>query len=297
MALLTSDVQTQMSAQCGVGTAQTALYAKLIYAIQHALDDLYARRWTWNRVRSQFTTTAPYETGTISGSAGSTTVTGSGTSWDTTWTGAYLDANSTRHQIASVGSTTALTLSAELESAVAASTAYEIHFPTVSLTATLRDLVHVSSDPYDPLAIVSPGEVMELFGGQNTGSFATHAALLAPDSNKASQILLGPWPSEARMYTYEGYRSAPTLSASTETGVPDDYRALLTELALSYWWNGVGDYAPARSQACRDRVANDLLPPRWERDKASSPGPRTRRGWRNTRGSFPRPYSTYDIWT
>lgn len=78
----------------------------------------------------QTSTGVPYSTGTVSGSAGSTTLTGSGTSWDTKLTaGCYVyindaDVTDRAYRVVSVDSSTQVTLDRPLAGAVAAGTLY-----------------------------------------------------------------------------------------------------------------------------------------------------------------------------
>jgi len=233
MALLASTIQTMMGVVTSVTSSQTAEYAKLLYWIQGALEEIYAYEWNFNRVSGQFTVTAPYETGTITATAGSTTVTGNGTSWDTGWVDAWTILGSHRHHIASVGSTTELTTTAAPDTSVDAGSSYAIYFPVVELGATIARLTHVQGYPHEPLRLVSEQEGFDLFLDDQTRDYATHAALITTGATtKYSRIMLFPFPTEAATYAYHGYRAAPTVSAGTETGVPDAMR----ETCARWWW-------------------------------------------------------------
>ena len=296
MALLASDIQVQMSVSCGVESTQTTLYAQLLYSIQHALDALYAEEWTWNQVIDQFTTTAPYETGTVSGSLASTTVTGNGTSWGTTWVDTYMDLNNKMHKVASYGTGgTSATLEAALDAAVAASTSYAIYYPWVTLNATLRSVTRVQPYPYDPLVMRTVAELSDLFQTHQTQSWASDFAMVTDDASKYTRIALYPFPTEGRMYDYTGFRSAPTLSASTETLIPDDYRHLLTEMALAHWWVS-GDHNEQRANRCEQK-SEQLKSPLKKRDGIQiHGGPRQMPSNRlQPVGPFPRPFSVYEL--
>lgn len=82
-------------------------------AVNNALISLYSNYpWPWRQHLVSLQTTAPYSTGTITLTAASRSVTGSGTSWDTTWTGMWLrvDGESEWYQIRTVSSTTGIVL-------------------------------------------------------------------------------------------------------------------------------------------------------------------------------------------
>lgn len=295
MALLASTIQTIMGVVTGVESSQTTIYANLLYWIQHALDDLYARDWNFNRVSGQFTTVAPYETGTITATAGSTTVTGDGTTWDTDWVDAYIPLNGTQHHIASVESSTSLTLSAAPEASLDAGSSYAIYFPSVELAAILARLSSVQGYPHEQLHVVTPLEADDLFLDDPTREYATHAALLSPGSTtKYSRIKLYPFPTEAAVYTYHGYRAAPTLAAGTETGIPDAMRELLVAGALQRFWASQ-DKQQQKSAYWGGEAARLLAIFIARESKAG--GPRQIRGFRPSKTDVPGFYSTYDRWS
>jgi hypothetical protein len=82
-------------------------------AIQRAYDALLRRR-AWNSCRAiaPMVTLAPYSTGTVSVNSGSKTVTGSGTSWTSSYEEAYIRFGSEKnfYKITTVGSSTSITL-------------------------------------------------------------------------------------------------------------------------------------------------------------------------------------------
>ena len=294
MALTAANIQTQVSAATGVKSTQTALYAEILYYIQHAVDDLYALEFSWAKVQSQFTTTAPYETGTISGTLASTTVTGDGTTWDTSWVDTFMDVNDKQHRVASYGSTTSATLTAALDGTVAAATSYSIYYPWVTLDTTLATLTSVVGYPHAPLRILTLDDLDDLFMFTQTQDHATCCALTTPDSAYTSRIALYPFPTEARMYSYHGYRMAPTIAdGTTELGIPTDYRGLITEMVLAYWWS-IKDKNPGRAQR-HEQKAGQLMRLYKPRDPKAQ-GPREIRGWRVRSLQRPVPYSSYELW-
>lgn len=68
--------------------------------------------WRWRKYRVTIQTQAPYSTGTITLTGASRSVSGSGTSWTTGWTGMWLkvDGEAEWYPVKSISSTTALTL-------------------------------------------------------------------------------------------------------------------------------------------------------------------------------------------
>lgn len=91
-------------------------------------NDIASRyQWPWLMTNTFVQTVADYTTGTITGSAGSTSLTGSGTTWTSSnpnMTNAYIQpANDTNwYQVSAVGSTTSITLTNALTQAISAGT-------------------------------------------------------------------------------------------------------------------------------------------------------------------------------
>jgi len=251
MALLASTLITDLQDQ--IGTLDATGQGVLLKFIQRALDRIYQyRRWSWRRHTDQFTTLAPYETGTVTVSAGSTAVTGSGTTW-TDITGYnsgtfYIKLNSELHQIASITDATHLVLSAGVDTAVSASS-YTIYCPVVELDVTLAELTHIGTYLNPRIDIASPGWNYEVFWGDDSRSYAQKAALTGLGPNKGRQIVLWPYPSERQVYQYEGFIAAPTLVTTTDVGCPDDFRDAIEEMTLSLWYRR-RDNDMALSQAC-----------------------------------------------
>lgn len=80
-------------------------------AINNAIISLYSNYpWPWRQSLVTIQTVAPYSTGTITLTASSRSVTGSGTSWTTGWTGMWLkvDGESEWYRVRTISSTTAL---------------------------------------------------------------------------------------------------------------------------------------------------------------------------------------------
>ena len=80
--------------------------------------------WEWLYSNTFIQTVTDYTTGTITGSAGSTSITGLGTNWTSAYLNAYLQpANDTNwYQVSTVGGTTSITLTKGLAAAVTAGT-------------------------------------------------------------------------------------------------------------------------------------------------------------------------------
>lgn len=114
----------------------------------------YHKQWSFSGDRTQFTTVPPYETGTVSGTAGEFTVTGSGTSWP-----AHVSGVPIKGQLILIGaklykirariSTTKIILEAPLADTISGLT-YKIYFafyPTRPDIGAIRQQWYDNSDP------------------------------------------------------------------------------------------------------------------------------------------------------
>lgn len=246
MALLASTLITDLQDQ--IGTLNAAGQAVLLKFIQRAVDRVYNfRRWTWRRINGQFTAQAPYTTGTVTVSAGSTDVTVAGgadltsiTDYDTG--DFWITLNSEMHAVVPHATTnwttTTCDIKAGVDTAVSAAT-YGIYRPEARLDTTLAELVYVGTYGQDQLEVLPPGECHRWYNETKTQTYAERCSLasIANESGtKYRRIQLWPFPSERRVYTYEGYIAAPTLSTSTDVGTPDDFRDVIEELVMARWY-------------------------------------------------------------
>jgi hypothetical protein len=126
------------------------------------LNELYEFIWFWKQWgfsgdRMQFTTVGPYTTGTVSGSAGSRTLTGSSTSWPTHVSGVPLRGqvimlNGKPYRVAYRASTTSIILEAPLTEDIAAGSAYTIYFVMYPLRWDIAGIRSAKFDIGNPLA-------------------------------------------------------------------------------------------------------------------------------------------------
>ena len=85
MALIFSDLANEVYAQCGLDSGDTTNQANVTRWLNFSQNDFCARwPWPWLYSRESFVSVPDYVTGTVNVVAGSTTVTGIGTTWTTT---------------------------------------------------------------------------------------------------------------------------------------------------------------------------------------------------------------------
>lgn len=129
--------------------------------------------WVWRQDHLTIQTVAPYTTGTITLTANSRTVTGSSTSWDTTWTGYWLRVTGEAewYPVKSIASTTSLTLELPYNgSNTGASKAYTLY-------KRIYTLPSIIDDPSERLLLSANNRIIEYMTEEKFGSvFINHAA-------------------------------------------------------------------------------------------------------------------------
>lgn len=214
MAALTfSTIQTEVFDQTGLDSTDTNNQTRVSRWINFVQQDICAR-WPWNFLRSRETvTTVPdYITGTVSVSAGGTTVTGVGTVFTSTQgNGQYYiqfaNANDW-YQVTAQGSGISLTISPAYAQATNAS----------AVTYTLRKFFYSLSSSCDRICDVknwnTPLKLDELFPRDvdfvqpNPQSSNTSYGFIpyGYDSSNNVQIIPYPFPSDARLFEIKTFK-------------------------------------------------------------------------------------------
>ena len=118
----------------------------LIPAEHEEVLDTYS--WSARKEETTITLTANYSTGSVSGSSGSTTLTGSSTVWTSGMANRWIriGSDSFYFKISNVASATSLTLETALVADVAASTSYTIFQHVYSLPSNFERVLSITSD-------------------------------------------------------------------------------------------------------------------------------------------------------
>lgn len=118
----------------------------LIPAEHEEILDAYS--WSARKTESTITLTATYSTGTVSGSSGSTTLTGSSTVWTSGMASRWIRIGSDTFyfKISSVASATSLTLETALTDDVDSGTSYTIFQHVYSLPSDFERVLSLTSD-------------------------------------------------------------------------------------------------------------------------------------------------------
>lgn len=287
MSLTGNDVKTRVQRRTSDTTTEAGQV--ILDILDGLLQEVYHHRggrWPWRVRYFELTTQAPYTTGTISGSAGSTSITGNGTAWtgisgyDSAEDPFFLVVGSDVHRIDAISGDGALTLKSALASALSGES-YGIYRPWVDLDAECEDLIGMKCHPYGPLHQMTLEQAETQFLTYATSSVPGAYVRVPDTSGKVQRVGLYPFLTESKHIRYVGYAKAPDISAGTvDCGCPDGFmtalvHGVLAELAISY------DDRPDLAQpnralferkldqlwAARDRAFDRVLRRSWCRDK------------------------------
>ena len=269
---LMTDLQNRVRVTTGVSATETQAKRYINISLQdvHVGTDYV---FPWTERRAFITTHAPYSTGTLSVSAGSTALTGSGTLWNTANTygqnnlrvGAKITiaGGTDIYRIATVTSDTAATLETKYVAAANASGAAYVSFDDEYALASdfARPIDFQMFSPEWNVPIVNRQELRRTIHWSNQSGRPRVAAILdlARSGTTAAvrKVRLYPYPDQTYVIPY-GYVSANlavtalgveqiSLSATTdEPLMPLRYRHVIVLHALENWYRDKKD--DARSQ-------------------------------------------------
>ena len=218
--------RNRLQKMAGVPTASnTDIYDS---HINDALEMIVAEH-DWAFLRNPFTdafnTEAPYTTGTVSLTKGSTTITGSGALWTT----AGFSTSAGRYEIYVGSEVYGVTLSADnagtlTRAAVAtlSGATFTVFRRAYALTARMRSIeaAWVLVTPRWPMKVVDWLEIAVLNSQPPVlGGYPERLAFANIDSNDTSQVLIDPPPSTTQSIYVSGYQEVAALS-DTGTAIP-----------------------------------------------------------------------------
>ena len=271
-----NDLYTDLQQRVRVTTGVTATEQQAKRYVNIALQDIHVGTdyvFPWTERRAFITTHAPYSTGTLSVAAGSTTLTGSGTLWNTA--NAYgqnnlrpgakitISGGTDIYRIATVVSDTSATLETRYVATADASAATYVSFDDEYALATdfARPIDFQMFSPEWNIAILNRQELRRTIHWSNQSGRPRVASILdlARSGTTAAvrKVRLYPYPNQTYVIPY-GYVSANlavtsagaeqvSLSATTdEPLMPLRYRHVIVLHALANWYRDKKD--DARSQ-------------------------------------------------
>lgn len=227
-------------------------------------------RWSFDTTMAYLDVPAVYQTGTISISNASATLTGSGTAWqtagvDSDW---VVIINSVEYPVSSVGGETSITLGTNyVGSDIAAGTTYTAYKRQFSLASDVERLYRVwnltnQRRMYAKTAMAREDSVVY---SASTGT-PTQYTLFGVDSNNNKRIKIYP-PSSALakiMYAYESRTTVVTAISST-VDLPDEFRETFAQGVLARLMVIQGGQESAQAEL---KFFYSMLENNWKKDQS-----------------------------
>ena len=190
------------------------------WLINEAMSDLiYVHDWPWRRKTDVGQTVAPYSTGTVTATLGSTTVTGSGTTWTSAMVGRKfrVDGDLDFYTVSAFTSTTSITLADAYVNATVSGSAYEIYQDTYALAADMDRIVGLQvQDPDTQVIFASDQELYDHFPNPQSEAAPDTAVVYQQNTSGNWQVQFYPIPSDLIQFQYQYYARLTELSADAD---------------------------------------------------------------------------------
>lgn len=190
------------------------------WLVNEAMSDLfYVHDWPWRRKTDVGQTVAPYTTGTVTATLGSTTVTGSGTTFTSAMVGRKFRVSGDLdfYAIATFVSTTELTLADAYVNATAAAKAYEIYQDTYALGSDVDRVVGLQlQDPDYQVIFGGDRELYDHFPNPQSEAPPDTAFVYQQNTSGNWQVQFYPIPDDLLQYQYQYYSRLTLLSADAD---------------------------------------------------------------------------------
>lgn len=237
-----STLQTELADELGENSSDTDVLTRIGRWLNETFEDIHSRQadWKWSRTIKELVLTTPYTTGTVTVNNGSTTVTGSGTSFTTSWLHRlfWIASHPVNYLVASVDSATQLTLETAWQGSNLSGQAYTLvqhRYPLDNQAHESGVIQFVNPHSDDPLEEVD----MEIFirrepTRRELGEpryYAIWGQELSSATVNANAPLFYPshYPSSAMVLPYFFHQQYDRISGSNKFPLPARfYRPLLT---------------------------------------------------------------------
>ena len=280
------DLYTGLQNRVRVTTGVTATENQSKNYINIALHDMhigYGEKFPWAERTAILRTQAPYTTGTVATTKGSTTVTGSSTLWNTANDfsvnnvragGKMTFGGADTYEVSAIASDTSLTLTQRfISTSLAAGSSYTYFEDEYDLASDfLRPLDLTSFDLNGEVELVDRREFRRAFARNATTGRVQMATIvdLAPSGNTTPRRRVRFWKAPGTNYllTYAyvtsnlatssaGAAQAQLSAATDEPIVPLAYRHVIVLHALYHWYRDKKD--DARSQEVKGEYTDLIL--------------------------------------
>jgi len=207
--------------------------------LEQALNDILqeicqAHNFSWLYEDTSFITTAPYSTGTITATEGSTAIVGSGTTFVTGMVGRKLRCEDATYEISAFTDTTHITLSKNYAGDGGSGLTYKIYQNEYSLASDAEDVISMRQEN-NPNKIKRWGiEQLDRYYPQRTSyGYPSLYAIIGYDSSGYMKVELYPIPNQARNVYYRYKKRVTEMSSDSDTPIiPLRYRWVLAKGGL-----------------------------------------------------------------
>ena len=199
-----------------------------LQSAEETLADFFSQEWPFAVGEGSIVTVAPYETGTLSLVSGSASVTGVGTSWNTSWpVPAILRPDSSSGEplvVTAFNSTTSLTLDRAYPNSSESTLTYSLEFPCypISEYIAISGVCIGKSGWHVPLHINNLQDILYNRSWWTPGAYPCEFFLIPGDGTTDATLVLNPAPNEIQTVRFRYTRAVPEfrcyIGSGTSTG-------------------------------------------------------------------------------
>ena len=202
-------------------------------ATNYVLDKIHSkRRWSFNLAQSSFNTEAGYSTGTITATNGSTTITGSGTTWTSTYENSYrIQIGDVQYSVVTVTNGTTIVIGEAFVGTTASGLTYQIYKTRYNIESNCQEVLRMWNGS---TGIEMKTEDPILWGRGHFTQYATGDALyyglLGENGVFTWKISLRPCPITTQIIQYYYMkRRTPVTSVASSIDVPDHFTEMIVQ--------------------------------------------------------------------
>jgi hypothetical protein len=217
-----------------IGISDSDVSDVVAQALNDVLQEIcQAYNFSWLYGESSFITTAPYETGTIEATEGTTAITGSSTVWTSGMADRKLRCEDATYVISSA-STTSITLKTNYAGDGGSGLTYKIYQDEYSMDSDVEDVISCRQENNPQRIDKKDLEYMDRYYPQRDSfGYPSIYSQIGYDSNGYLKIATYSIPNQARNIYYRYKKRVTEMSASTDTPIiPLRYRWVLAKGAL-----------------------------------------------------------------
>lgn len=250
-----SILQAECFSQLGMDStdaADLALVKRWLNICQQDIAMQYA--WPFLETRESLSTVLDKTAGTVSVTAGATTVTGASTAFASTDVGSYIQFSSADdwYRISAFSSTTSITIDkAYVESTNLSAGTYVIRKFFYSLSSTVDRVLDIKNWDTAIRLVETDFGTLDWISGVNNAVGATSAyAAYGLDSSGNTQLMFYPFPSDLRIFEVRYLKRLTDMSADADLSiVPAKWHHVLIEGALVYGFRYLRKFELSREWA------------------------------------------------